>query len=202
MTRKQSPTAKLTLSTQDRDFFASLGQAIFMNTFGEEREALLGRVSPGHAGEALHLDPKFYAFVAEVNRRIDRLDHRGRTTIQQFADRDGEVMQPVFLYQVYHRYVAELDAVIQKQLGMKDAATPVSFAEALIADLGQRGFTEEQSLHYLAMFYQLRRAFFFILDALVGDSPSMQQLRRALWNSVFTHLVAAAMLAVLAVPCA
>ena len=187
MARKQSPTAALTLSTEDRDFFAPLGQAIFMNTFGEEREAMLGRVSPGHAGEALHLDPKFYAFVAEVNRRIDRLDQQGRGTLLQFADRDADVMRPVFLYQVYHRYVAELDAVIHQQPQMKGAAAPVPFAEQLIADLGQRGFTEQQSLHYFAMFYQLRRAFFFILDALAGDSPSMRQLRRTLWNSVFTH---------------
>ena len=187
MARQQSPTAKLKLTTEDRDFFAPLGQAIFMNTFGEEREALLGRVSPGHAGEALHLDPKFYAFVAEVNRRIDRLDQRGRSTFQQFADGDSQVLQPVFLYQVYHRYVSELDAVIHMQLQMKDAAKPVPFAEQLIADLCERGFTEQQSLHYFAVFYQLRRAFFFILDALAGDSPSMRQLRRALWNSVFTH---------------
>ena len=179
--------AKARLSTEDRDFFAPLGRVIFMNPFSEEREALLGRVSPGHAGEASRLDPKAYAFVTEVGRRIDRLDQRGRSTLQQFGDRDSEVMQPVFLYQVYHRYVAELDAVIHKQLRMKDAAAPVPFAEQLIADLGQRGFTEEQGLRYLAVFYQLRRAFFFILDALVGDSPSMRNLRRALWNSVFTH---------------
>ena len=114
--------AKARLSTEDRDFFAPLGRVIFMNPFSEEREALLGRVSPGHAGEASRLDPKAYAFVTEVGRRIDRLDQRGRSTLQQFGDRDSEVMQPVFLYQVYHRYVAELDAVIHKQLRMKDAA--------------------------------------------------------------------------------
>ena len=180
-------TAKARLSTEDRHFFASLGQVVFMNAFSKEREALLGRVSPGHAGEASVLDPKSYAFVAEVNRRIDRLDQRGWSTLQQFGDQDREIMQVVFLYQVYHRYVADLDAVIHRQVEMMDAATPIPFAERLIAELGQRGLIEKQGLRYLAMFYQLRRAFFFILDALVGDSPSMQQLRRSLWNSVFTH---------------
>ena len=178
---------RLELSSEDRVFFSPLGRVIFMNPFSAEREAVLGAVSPGHAGEALHLDPKAYAFVTEVNRRIDRLDQRGLSTVQQFGDRDGEFMRLVFLYQVYHRYVAELDALIHRQLQMKDAAAPVPFAEKLVAELGKRGFTEEQSLHYLAVFYQLRRAFFFILDALVGDSPSMRKLRRTLWNSVFTH---------------
>ena len=178
---------KTRLSSEDRDFFILLGRIIFMNPFSEEREALLGHASPGHAGEAMHLEPRFYAFAAEVNRRIEQLDLRGRTTIQQFGDRDREVMQTAFLYQVYHQYVAELDAVIHKQLEMKNAAAPVPFAERLIAELGERGFTDEQSVRYLAVFYQLRRAFFFILDALVGDSPPMQQLRLALWNAVFTH---------------
>jgi len=182
-----STPARLKLGTEDRDFFGRLSRVIFMNPFSAEREALLGRVSPGHTGEALDLDPNAYAFVAEVNRRIDRLDRRGPCTLDQFGDDDRAAMQPVFLYQVYHRYVADLDAVIHKQLQMKGAAAPVAFAERLLAELARRGFTEEQRLHYFAVFYQLRRAFFFILDALVGDSPSMQQLRLALWNSVFTH---------------
>jgi len=181
------PSATRRLSTEDRDFFAPLGRVIFMNPFSAEREALLGRVSPGHAGEASRLDPKSYAFVTEVNRRINRLDQRGRSTLDQFGDGDREIVQPVFLYQVYHRHVAELDALIHKQLRMKEAAAPVPFAEQLVAELGERGFTEEQGLHYLAVFYQLRRAFFFIVEGLVGGSASMQELRRGLWNSVFTH---------------
>ena len=34
-------------------------------------------------------------------------------------------------------------------------------------------------------FYQLRRAYTFIDSALIGSSPCMHQLRRALWNNVF-----------------
>ena len=187
MALKQSLNARLKLSAEDRDFFGILASVIFMNPFSDEREALLARVSPGHAGEASRLDPQAYAFVTEVNRRIDRLDQRGRSTLQQFDDREREVMQPVFLYQAYHAFVAEFDAVIHKQLQMKDAITPVPFAAQLIAALGERGFDAEQSLHYVALFYQLRRAFYFILGALVGESTSMRRLRCALWNAVFTH---------------
>jgi len=179
--------SKPTLTNDDRAFFAPLGRAIFMNVFSEEREALLGRVGPGHLGEALRLDPKAYAFLAEVNRRLDRLDRHGVCTIQQFREADRGFMQPVLLYQVYHRFVAELDAVIRTQLERQDAAVAVPFAESLISLLLARGFSEAESLRYLAIFYQLRRAFYFILDALVGDSPSMQHLRSALWNAVFTH---------------
>ena len=175
------------LAPEDRDFFAPLGRVIFMNPFSPEREALLGRVSPGHAGEALRLDPKVYAFVAEVNRRMERLDEPLHAELAHFEERDREVMQWPFLYQAYHRHVADLDATIQKQLKMPEAATPVPFAGRLIDELVKRGFSDEQAARYFAVFYQLRRAFFFILDALVGDSASMQALRRSLWNAVFTH---------------
>jgi transcriptional regulator with GAF, ATPase, and Fis domain len=37
------------------------------------------------------------------------------------------------------------------------------------------------------MFFQIRRAFFFICGSLVGVSPSMKALRRALWTNVFTR---------------
>ncbi len=40
---------------------------------------------------------------------------------------------------------------------------------------------------YLAMFYQIRRAYHFVDHALVGRSPCMKELRRRLWNNVFTH---------------
>jgi transcriptional regulator with PAS, ATPase and Fis domain len=37
------------------------------------------------------------------------------------------------------------------------------------------------------MFFQLRRAFYFILGSLAGRCESMRRLREALWNNVFTH---------------
>jgi transcriptional regulator with PAS, ATPase and Fis domain len=94
-------------------------------------------------------------------------------------------MRSLFLYQIYDRYIPELDGVIAEHQRDKDAPGPL--AERLITDLTQRGFAETDALHYFACFFQLRRAFRFILDSLVGRSASMQQLRFALWNNVFTN---------------
>ena len=52
--------------------------------------------------------------------------------------------------------------------------------------LTKRGFSNEEALHYFAVLHQLRRAFFFIDRGLIGRSASMKQLRRRLWNNVFT----------------
>ena len=42
-------------------------------------------------------------------------------------------------------------------------------------------------MRYFGLFFQLRRAYYFIDRALVGPSRSMAELRRALWNCVFTE---------------
>jgi DNA-binding NtrC family response regulator len=63
----------------------------------------------------------------------------------------------------------------------------VPFADDLIAELVRSGFPEERAIHYFVMFFQLRRAFYFILGSLAGECESMRRLRQALWNNVFTH---------------
>jgi transcriptional regulator with PAS, ATPase and Fis domain len=44
-------------------------------------------------------------------------------------------------------------------------------------------------VHYLCLFYQLRRAHFLIYQGLIGRSPSISRLRLQLWQNVFTHNV-------------
>jgi len=46
---------------------------------------------------------------------------------------------------------------------------------------------EDPAARLFAFFFQLRRAFYFIERALAGESESMQRLREALWNNMFTH---------------
>ena len=57
----------------------------------------------------------------------------------------------------------------------------------MIGDLVRSGFSEEAAARYLALFFQLRRAFYFILRSLAGECESMRTLRESLWNNVFTH---------------
>src|SRR5207247_104308 len=63
----------------------------------------------------------------------------------------------------------------------------VPFGEEAIAELVSRDIPEERAVRLLSFFFQLRRAFYFIERSLAGECPSMQRLREALWNNVFTH---------------
>jgi DNA-binding NtrC family response regulator len=41
--------------------------------------------------------------------------------------------------------------------------------------------------HLFALFFQVRRAFFHIFNAIVGNSPALEALRARVWESIFTH---------------
>jgi transcriptional regulator with PAS, ATPase and Fis domain len=63
----------------------------------------------------------------------------------------------------------------------------VPFARRALDRLEGLGFDAEAGERHLALLFQVRRAYYFIDRALVGTSPSMGELRRQLWNCVFTH---------------
>src|SRR5262245_14767407 len=102
------------LDAADRTFFTEVGRAVFLNPFSEERERILGRIHSGHEGEALRLDPKTYWLVAKVSERVRRLDNKASNTLAHFSEHDRPLIARVYLYEVYHRYVGEIDALIAR----------------------------------------------------------------------------------------
>lgn len=173
---------RVTLSASDRDFFSRIAEVTYMNPFDPDRKRILVELAGGHSGNG---EAALDAVLPEMNSRVARLERQGYDTLARFTAEDRPLMRSLFLYQTYHRYLRDLDRLIEEQLHAKDA--PMPFAERLIADLVARGFTETEALHYIASFFQIRRAFYFIVKLLVGQSTSMQQLRLALWNNVFTN---------------
>ena len=178
--------AKAQLRPEAREFFATLTEAIVMNPFSEKRTAMLGRLVAGRPEEAWSLNPHDYAMVAELDRRIADLDRDGHHRLESFAAEDREILELVFMYQIYHRLVPEFDALIHSQLDEPEASIEVPFAPEALAACTRRGFSEQAALRLFAFSYQLRRAFYFIVASLVGASESIRRLRLQLWNSVFT----------------
>lgn len=164
---------------EDRRFFSLVVKTIYMNPFCDEREETLCQISP--------LWKKQRTLVPVLRERIGRLEGRGLNRIQDFTEEDGRLMRQAYLYEEYVRFGFELERLVQKQLQEKEASVEVPFAGELIAQLAARGFSNGECLRYLALFYQLYRAFYFISRSLVGDCPSMKQLRLALWNNIFTY---------------
>jgi len=47
--------------------------------------------------------------------------------------------------------------------------------------------SDYSAAHLFAVFFQVRRAFFHVFDAIVGTSPALEALRARVWESIFTH---------------
>lgn len=173
------------LSGADREFFAALADVVFGNPFTSQRAKLIVRLAPGAPLGDMTTHREVLA--QAVGPRLAPWLREGAQSIQRLGAEDRRLLEPPLLYVAYHRCVPKLDALIERQAGQAGAPLAVPFADEVIAELVRSGFSEESAVRYFAMFFQLRRAFYFILGSLAGECESMRRFREALWNNVFTH---------------
>ena len=177
------PSARL--SAADREFFAALAQVVFGNLYSLRRAELIVRLAPEARLGDLTAQPNPLAQAVEA--RLAPLFADNRAALARLGDADRAVVEPALLYVCFHRFVPQLDALIERQL--KQSGTPVSvpFGDDALGELVRNGYSEERAARYFAFIFHLRRAFYFIHGALAGESESMRRLREALWNNIVTH---------------
>ncbi len=175
------------LSADDRELFARVRDSIFANPFAADRIAADARIAGVDSFAGVAEDERLARVLAQVTPRLHRLEAAGLGRVDAFTGADRTAIESAWLFQVFHRHVRELDLLIDRQAESPEAPVKVAFASDLVGELVRKGFRRAEALHYLALFHQLRRAYDFIERGLVGRSPAMTRLRRALWNAVFTH---------------
>jgi DNA-binding NtrC family response regulator len=168
----------------DRQFFGALADVVFGNPFTAKRDALIVRLAPGAPKGDLISDREALARV--VAPKLEPLFRDGGAALRRLSAEDRQVAEPALLYVGYHRSVPHLDALIDRQVD-KSEPLPVPFGDEVIGGLVRSGFDEERAARYFALYYQLRRGFYFIQRSLTGRSESMRRLREGLWNNIFTH---------------
>ena len=176
---------KGTLSSDDREFFGVVARAAFCNPFSSERDELDCRIArcPADTPREQWIDRG----IERVRGRVRRLESRGAADLRLYSGEDRERLLYGFLFDIYYRISDRFDLLIQEQIRFGQEPCPVPFAREAPAMFEQRGFTTPEFHRYFAIFYQIRRAFYFINQSLVGRGPSMRELRLHLWNNVFTH---------------
>jgi transcriptional regulator with AAA-type ATPase domain len=167
-------------SAAEREFLSALADVVFGNPFSPQRAELVVRLAPGAKLGDLTQDPE--ALARLVGPRVAPWVGR-----KDLAAEDRRLLEPALLYVCYHRHVPRIDALIERQAQQAGPPLTVPFADQVIGELVQSGFSEEVAGRYLALFFQLRRAFYFIHRSLAGECESMRRLRESLWNNVFTH---------------
>ncbi len=170
------------LSSQEQNYFTLVSETAFCNPFSAQRAILDQQL----AGLTKSPGPDLLkSAIRSVTEQISALERRGQANLALFADRDRESLKLALLFSQFHYYMDAFDELIQQQIRQGDEPCPVPFSGELLENLRTYGFKAQEARHYLAFFYQLRRAFFFI-GKLVGESPALRRLRCALWNNVFT----------------
>ncbi len=171
------------LTGAQRELFQLISQAAFVNPFSRERDELDERIAQTSAD-----DPNVLARLIErVTSALEGLAGAGSISPAVFEGEEESLVEHAILFDAFHRYVDDLDAHIEAQLAAGETPIEASFAPPLLGELAACGIAEERAQRMLTLFFQMRRAFFFIAGGLVGRSRSMRLLRESLWNSVFTH---------------
>lgn len=174
----------LSLSAGEREFFRTVAQAAVTNPFSQSRIDLDRAIAASE--QQLSWDELVERSTARIAAELERLRAAGRDDPERYQSDDRELLRRVLLFDVYHRYRLRFDDFILKQQAAGDKPLPLPFARELLAAIAGYGLSEEACHRYLGIFYQIRRAFYFIETSLTGRSPAMHALRLQLWNNIFT----------------
>ena len=173
------------LSPADREFFRLLNDAGSTNPFSTKRREMEQRIITAGDHDA-HKEGSIDLVILKVLRRVKELEKSGKADWRRYCEEDSRFVFGALLFDIYYRFTEAFDRLILLQVEAGDKPCSVHFAKDVLGLLCNRGFTEGESIRFFAIFYQLRRAFYFIHHSLIGQSASMGQLRCDLWNNVFT----------------
>jgi two-component system response regulator HydG len=174
-----------TTTKEDWTFLETVARAAFANPFGETRDDLdliISGSAPGSTPEEI-----LGALLKRIGERIVEMRRNGKADLRQYEGSRQEVLRSVFLFHLFHRHMEDFDQLIRTQANTGDTPCRVTFAREAMAELTGFGLSQQEALRTFSLFYQLRRAFYFIKNGLVGSSPAMRALRKHLWDCVFTH---------------
>ncbi len=169
------------LSPEDRDFFTLVTEAAFANPFGSRRHEVDVRLAEAASGASR--ERVLEEMIQNLWMRLTRI---GPLKLSEWESGDRELIEYALLFSEFHKYSPQMDEHIQRQL---TAAKPLKapFGAELVHELVAADVPEPRALRAVALFYQIRRAFYFISTSLLGDSRSMVAIREQVWNNIFTH---------------
>lgn len=162
-----------------------VAEAAFSNPFGDARIEIDRRITG--AEDTVDWHAMLPPLLKKLDEKIQELEKDGGIQITRNAGEDVLAVGISILFHIFHEYMDQFDNLIKEQIKIGDESVRAPFAFQCLEDIAHYGFDRQDACRYVSMFYQIRRAFYFISKGLVGDSPSMKQLRSQLWNNIFTH---------------
>ena len=176
------------LRGEQRDFLRQVRLAVFANPFGSERDAVdcrLTRLEPEVFSREHSSDEQISLLIRAVEEQLQQICPAADKPITCFRGEDRELVRYGILFHLFHTYCFRFDQHIQEQIRQGETPCPLTFGRELLAEMDRMGIDEEEAVRYVALFFQMRRAYYFI-NQIIGISPCMRELRRSLWNNIFT----------------
>jgi hypothetical protein len=171
----------------DIEFFRMVAMAAFSNPFSDERVEVDRRIVG--AAENAEWHDMLPSLLQALDRHIHELEKTGGISVRPDGDEDERAVAVSLLFHVFHQYMDQFDQLIEQQIEVGEESCRAAFGFQCLEKLVGFGFSRSAACRYVGMFYQIRRAYFFISKELVGDSACMKQLRARLWDNIFTHQI-------------
>lgn len=173
------------LSSADRAFLSKAIDLILLNPFSKQWLDTTHKILP-QAQLPLHSRKVFFStLTARLDAILLHLRKKNLVAVADFEQNDHDLMRYVFLLRSFINCSALFEKLMRKQQSSQRPVV-IRFSDQVTHELQQQGFTEPESYKYFSLFYQIQRAYYFTTHLIVGDSDSMKQLRRAIWNCIFT----------------
>jgi hypothetical protein len=172
------------MDNTERDFLYKIRDAIFSNPFGLTRLGI--DIEAAGLERDASVDEVLEKLVYKVGKIIEAVRERAETKKKPLSDNDKQLLQYGMLFHTFHVHCESYDFHIEEQVKKGDECCHVPFAKNVLKMLAEYGFGNQDATRFFALFFQMRRAFFFI-KSIVGSSPCVMDLRRILWNNVFTR---------------
>ena len=172
------------LSPADAAFLERVSAAVFHNPFSDARQAVDLQLAEADANTPR--DTLLERVVQRVERRLESVSGGATLDVRRFRGEARQRVEHAVLFLLFHRYADLFDAFIEAQVSGDSSAGALPFTGELMQELEAYGFRKDAAAHMVAVFFQMRRAFYFIDRSLVGRAPCMRSLRERLWNNVCT----------------
>ena len=173
------------LTASDRQFIANVLDVMHANPFSDARDAADRTLIDFDPSETY--TQRYDKINQAITKGVNRLLSEGKDSIHKFTGQDRDLIESLFLYHAYNQVFLKFDQTIESQLKEGDRSCGIPFAAESLKLMQDVGFPKQEALHYFALFFQLRRAYYFIMHGIVGRSRCMKDLRESLWNNVITN---------------
>ena len=174
------------------EFFKKMSEAAFSNPFSDKRIEIDRRIVGAPESADWHEMLASLLRVLDKNIQILSSSAPAMTNLREHlknpnSDEETRAVAVSVLFHVFHQHMNQFDALIEEQVAAGNEPCRAPFAFQCMESLTSYGFKRAEACRYVGIFYQIRRAYYFISKGLIGDSECMKQVRAKLWDNIFTH---------------